>query len=194
MISQNPFEVQQGIEEYTFDLALNYLDEKTQRYKFSHPLYKQEYYLLCQKGSKFLRMGPITWERVKEMPLCLYPSETHVFDPHVYEIIGEPAPGQLRVETNAMMVLLDHVRSGKWASILPKPVLFMVAGNDEFEVAPLPRSKSPGTVGLIVPQREPACHLAEAFFHIATSPDVLETFNEFFERKPVTARKPLVRA
>ena len=189
VIQHNPFDIQQGLEEGAFDVAISYLADKPQRYRFYHPLYTQEYYLLMRKGSKFVHHDSITWDEVKSLPLCLFPAETHIFGTEVYETLGDAHPGVPRLETNAMMVLLDHVRTGKWVSILPKPVLFMIAGSDELEAFPLPLTAEAGTIGIVVPHSEPESHLAEAFFQIATSPDILAKFHEFFQPNTASRRR-----
>jgi DNA-binding transcriptional LysR family regulator len=59
VMQHGPFDIQQGLEDFTFDVAISYLDAKPHRYRFSHSLYTQEYYLLTRKGSRFspLRFG-----------------------------------------------------------------------------------------------------------------------------------------
>jgi DNA-binding transcriptional LysR family regulator len=188
VMNHNPFDIQQGLEDFAFDMAISYLDDK-RRYRFSHTLYTQEYYLLTRKRSRFSPQGSVSWEDVKSLPLCLFPAETHVFGTEVYETLGGPHPGVARVETNAMMILLDHVRTGNWASILPKPVLFMIAGSDEFEAVPLPLTSDAGAIGIGVPHREPESYLAEAFFELATSSEVLGKFHEFFQPSPAATRR-----
>lgn len=180
VINQSAFEIQQGLEEYSYDAAITYLDDKPRRNKYSHHLYTQEYYLMVRKGSRLAGRSSVSWQDVKEMPLCLHPAETQVFGTEVYEILSDIRPGVPRVETNAMLVLLDYVRSGEWASILPNPVLFMVAGSDEFEVMPLPPTSGAGSIGIVVPHRDHDCPLAKAFFEIATSREVLDRFSQFF--------------
>jgi len=189
VMNHNPFDIQQGLEDFAFDMAISYLEDKPRRYRFSHTLYTQEYYLLTRKRSRFSPKGPVSWEDVKGLPLCLFPAETHVFGSEVYETLGGAHPGVARVETNAMMILLDHVRTGNWASILPKPVLFMIAGSDEFEAVPLPLTADAGAIGIAVPHREPESYLAEAFFDLATSSDVLGKFHEFFQPSPAATRR-----
>jgi DNA-binding transcriptional LysR family regulator len=176
--TQNPFEIQRGLEELSFDVAISYLADERGHYKHSHPLYRQEYYVLARKGRLFKNRKSVSWEELGQLPLCLYPPDTQVLGTEVAELLGNGEPGS-RLETNAMFVLLDHVKTGKWASILPKPVLFMVAGSDEFDAIPLPRTAEAGCIGIAVPDRRPGSHLAEKFFEIATSETVLKRFYKF---------------
>jgi DNA-binding transcriptional LysR family regulator len=189
VMSHNPFDIQQGLDEGSMDLAISYLDEKLRRHRYSHVLYKQEYYLLTRRNSRFSPRGPVSWDDVKGLPLCFHPAETQVFGSEVYQTIGDAHPGVPRLETNAMMILLDHVRTGNWVSILPKPVLFMIAGSSEFEAIPLPLTAEAADVGIVVPHRDPEVPLAEAFFELATSRDVLSKFHEFFHPVPSPAHQ-----
>jgi len=189
VMNHNPFDIEQGIEEGTFDVAINYLEEKSKRYKKSHYLYTQEYYAFVRKGAMFAGRESLTWDELSQVPLCLYPAETQVFGTKVYEILDASHPHIPRMETNAMLVLLDHVRTGTWASVLPKPVLFMVAGSEEFEAIPLPRVAESGGIGIALPERDRPNPLAEAFFEIATSQEVLNRFHEFMLPTPLTASR-----
>jgi DNA-binding transcriptional LysR family regulator len=181
------FEIQQGLEDLTYDVTISFLDESSRRYLLSHPLYRQEYYVLTQKDGPFSGRPSATWDELKKVPLCVFPAETRVFGSAVYQILGTPPPGVPRMETNNMFILLDHVRSGSWISVLPKPVLFMVAGSHEFEAIPLPTTSDADWIGIAVPQREPRAPLAEAFFEIATSEPVLKHFQEFLKPSGVPA-------
>jgi len=135
------------------------------------------------KGGNFSGRESVEWDELKQVPLCLYPPETHIFAPDVYEVLGTSPAGVARLETNNMFVLLDHVRSGKIVSLLPMPVLFMVAGNSEFEAIPLAGVISGGYIGIGLPNRETPSPLAESFFNIATSSQVLSKFHEFCKPK-----------
>jgi len=184
---QSPYNIQQGIEEGLFDVAITYLDQQSPESR-SYFLYTQEYYFLTKQGSKHLPPKAIDWDDLKGIPLCIFPSETQVYGMEVVATLGSPHPNTPRIETNNMMVLLGHVGTGEWASVLPKPVLFMIAGSDEFTVMPLPRTPEAGGIGIVVPQRKTESPLAEAFFRIATSPDVLTHFQAFNEPSSTTLR------
>ena len=185
----NPFEIQQGLEELAFDVAISYLDDDPRRYRLSHQLYLQEYYVLMRKGCMFSGRDAVSWEELRQVPLCMHPAETQVFGTEVYEKLGQAEDGIARLETGNMFLLLDTVRTGRWASILPKPVLFMIAGRDEFEVIPLPRTSEAGSIGIAIPSRETECALAEAFFKIATSGEILAEFRDFFQPVGFASRK-----
>lgn len=181
VMNHNAYEIQQGVEELGFDVTISYLDNKPGRYRRSRSLYAQEYYVLMRKGCIFSGRESVVWEELSKVPLCVFPEETSVLGSGISERLKESHPGIARLETNSMYVLLDHVRTGTCASILPKPVLFMIAGSDEFEAIPLPSSGEDGDIGIAVPHRDPESALAEAFFEIATSEDVLNRFYEFFQ-------------
>jgi hypothetical protein len=72
-------------------------------------------------------------------------------------------------------MVMDHVRSGKWASVLPRPVRIMIADDHELEAIPLPKTGDPPSVGIVLPKMEPRSPQAEAFFEIATSSESLKT-------------------
>jgi DNA-binding transcriptional LysR family regulator len=182
-----PFEIQQGIEDLSYDVIVGSLDLQREHYLRWFELYEQEYYVFTSKEGLLSGRAAVSWEDLREVPVCLFPPETHVFDEDIYQSLGPPAPGVPRLETNNMFVLLDHVRTGCWVSVLPKPVLFMVAKSEGFDAIPLPRRANPGVVGIAIPYRAPLNHLAETFFECATSPEVLDQFREVFQSLPNTS-------
>src|SRR5262249_52700220 len=67
---------------------------------------------------------------------------------------------------------MDHVRTGRWASVLPRPVRIMVSDDAELEAIPLPSIGKTTSVGIAISKREPVSPLAEAFFELATSNEI----------------------
>jgi hypothetical protein len=80
------------------------------------------------------------------------------------------------IPTNAIWMVMDHVRTGWWASVLPKPVRIMVSEDRQLEAIPLPPLGRPNSVGIAIPKREPASRSAEAFFELAKSHEVSARF------------------
>ena len=64
---------------------------------------------------------------------------------------------------------MDHVRTGKWASVLPRPVRIMASDDPELEAIPLPNIGKASSVAIAISKREPVSPLAEAFFELARS-------------------------
>jgi DNA-binding transcriptional LysR family regulator len=180
-VNASELDIQRGVHDSAFDVVISILEPKRERYLRYCELYTQEHYVFTRKGGPFSGAREVKWEDLKDTPLCLYPSETRVFDEDIYEIVGPPSAGTPRLQTNNMFVLTDHVRTGRWISILPKPVLFMVAKDREFEAIPLPSLPDRDIIGIAIPRVTPIHTLAEQFFQIATSDEVIALFRSIMD-------------
>ena len=61
-----------------------------------------------------------------------------------------------------MIVLLSHVRTGRWASVLPQKVVETFGLTDEIRAIPIGDPEIVHTVGLVVPENEPTTPLIAA--------------------------------
>jgi len=165
---QDAFETQQCIEEGSIDLAIIYL-ENPRHYAKAQALYVEEYELLVRRGTRFSGKTTARWEDIKELPLCLLFPDMRIFGSGESEILNEALTHTPHIITSAIWLVMDHVRSGKWASVLPRPVRIMIADDQEFEAIRLPPIGTQPTVGMVLPRMEPRSKLAESFFEIATS-------------------------
>ncbi len=91
------------------------------------------------------------------------------------EILNQALTDTPHITTSAIWLVMDHVRSGRWASVLPRPVRIMIADDHELEAIRLPPTGTQPTVGIALPRVEPRSKLAESFFEIATSRQILNT-------------------
>jgi DNA-binding transcriptional LysR family regulator len=71
----------------------------------------------------------------------------------------EPSP---TLESNSMIVLFAHVRTGKWASIMPAKLAETLGLTDNVRSIPIIEPAATHTVGLVVPHREPMTPLLAA--------------------------------
>jgi DNA-binding transcriptional LysR family regulator len=174
----NAFDIQQAIEDCSIDVGVTYLDKKSRHYGCSHALYSEEYELLIRRGTRFSGEATVPWEAIRELPLCLLIPDTRIFGAEESEILNDALTKTPHIVTSAIWMVMDHVRSGKWASVLPRPVRIMIADDDVLEAIPLPRTGDPPSVGIVLPRMEPRSPQAEAFFEIATSNESLKTLKD----------------
>jgi DNA-binding transcriptional LysR family regulator len=67
-----------------------------------------------------------------------------------------------RIETNSTIVLIAHVLSGGWATILPVGAVELFLPQGPLRAVPLHDPEAHHRVGLIVPAREPQTPLVAA--------------------------------
>jgi DNA-binding transcriptional LysR family regulator len=172
--THDAFDIAQAVEKSSsMDVVVTYIDATAQHYSHSHVLYTEEYELLIRRGTRFSGQKSVSWDALRQLPLCLFSPDSPLFGAEESEMLNNALNKTPHVITNNIWLLMDHVRTGNWASVLPRPVRIMVAADKELEAIPLPKSGTAPSIGIAVPRREPASPLAQAFFEIATSEDVL---------------------
>jgi DNA-binding transcriptional LysR family regulator len=104
-----------------------------------------------------------TWTEVSEMPLCLLTPDTQnrqIVDGLMRGVGGNP---RVTLESDSLTVLLAHVRSGEWLTVIPERVAEASNLGQEFHMVPIVEPDVVHTIGLIMPVREPNTPLAAAF-------------------------------
>jgi DNA-binding transcriptional LysR family regulator len=72
---------------------------------------------------------------------------------------GEPQP---TLESNSMIVLFAHVRTGRWASVMPAQLAETLGLTTTIRAIPIVEPEAMHTIGLVVPMREPMTPLTAA--------------------------------
>lgn len=170
---QSPFDLQQALEASALDVAITYLDQRLRRRSRTQVLYTEQYDLLIRKGTALSGRSSVSWEDLKRLPLCLLSPDSPIFGKSESKILDEIVSATPHIVTNAIWLVMDHVRSGLWASVLPKPVRIMVANDKELEAIPLPTIGSPNSIAIAMLKRKPTSPVAEAFFELVASDEVV---------------------
>ena len=116
------------------------------------------------------------WEDLTRLSLCLLSPDSPIFGKLESEILADLLPKTPHIVTNAIWMVMDHVRTGKWASVLPRPVRIMASDDTTLEAIPLPNIGEAASVGIAISKRRPVSPLAEAFFELATSDQISAEF------------------
>jgi DNA-binding transcriptional LysR family regulator len=82
-----------------------------------------------------------------------------IIDGLLRSVGGEPSP---TLESNSMIVLFAHVRTGRWASIMPAKLAEALGLTDSVRSIPIVEPAATHAVGLVVPDREPTTPLITA--------------------------------
>ena len=73
------------------------------------------------------------------------------------------------LESNSMIILFSHVRTGKWASVMPLNVAQSFGFADEISTIPIVEPDARHTVGIIATERDPNTPLVAALLAEARS-------------------------
>src|SRR5262249_59513131 len=126
------------------------------------PLYFEEYRLLTSPSGVLGNRESVTWDEVGQVPLCLLTPDMQnrrILDGLLRSAGREPSP---TLESNSMIVLFAHVRTGKWASIMPAKLAETLGLTDNVRAIPIVEPAATHAVGLVVPYREPMTPLIAA--------------------------------
>jgi DNA-binding transcriptional LysR family regulator len=72
---------------------------------------------------------------------------------------AEPSP---TLESNSMIVLFAHVRTGKWASIMPAKLAETLGLTESVRSTPIIEPAATQAIGLVIPDRDPTPPLIKA--------------------------------
>lgn len=130
------------------------------------PLWREQLVFLTTDAA--LATGEtIDWTSAARQPLCLLSRDMQnrqTID-RVFESL-ECTP-HVGLETNSILSLLAHVRTGRWATILPRSVLGLVGEPSGLRALPLVKPAVAWETGLVTLRREPNSPLVEALTVVA---------------------------
>ena len=162
IVSRTSAEVLRLLENLEVDAGLTYLDNEPLGRVNTIPLYLEEYRLLTARDGPFGDRERVTWAEVGNIPLCLLTPDMQnrrIIDALLRGVGAEPSP---TLESNSMIVLFAHVRTGKWSSIMPAKLAETLGLTDSVRAIPIVEPAATHAVGLVVPHREPMTPLVTA--------------------------------
>jgi DNA-binding transcriptional LysR family regulator len=162
IFSRNSVEVFRLLENLEVDAGLTYLDNEPLGRVNTIPLYLEEYRLLTSPDGALGKRDQVTWAEVGRIPLCLLTPDMQnrrIIDGLLRAAGTEPSP---TLESNSMIVLFAHVRTGKWSSIMPAKLAETLGLTDRVRSIPIVEPAATHAVGLVVPHREPMTPLVSA--------------------------------
>ena len=119
ILSRTSIEVLKALDNLEVDAGLTYIDNEPLGRVTTVPLYHERYRLLTSADSTLGDRDQVTWAEVAQVPLCLLTPDMQnrrIIDGILRRAGTEPSP---TLESNSMIVLFSHVRTGRWASIMP---------------------------------------------------------------------------
>jgi DNA-binding transcriptional LysR family regulator len=162
IVSKTSIDVLRLLDDLEVDAGLTYLDNEPVGRVNTVPLYYEEYRLLTSPAAALGDRESVTWAEVGQVPLCLLTPDMQnrrIIDALLRSAGQEPSP---TLESNSMIVLFAHVRTGKWASIMPAKLAETLGLTDNVRSIPIVEPAATHAVGLIVPHREPMTPLLAA--------------------------------
>ncbi|WP_343315733.1 LysR family transcriptional regulator [Brucella sp. BE17] len=165
--SRTSLQVLSQIENLEIDAGITYLDNEPLGRVTTVPLYSERYHLITAAGTPLADQESVTWKQVSGLRLCLLTSDMQnrrIINKHMAEAGVEVKP---TLESNSMIVLFSHIRTGHWASIMPPNILESFSYQKQIKMIPIVEPDAEHLVGLIATYREPHTPLVSALLHEA---------------------------
>lgn len=162
VLSRTSSDVLSMLENLEVDAGLTYIDNEPLRRMRAVPLYLEQYRLLTSADSPLGDRDRVTWAEVGRIPLCLLTPDMQnrrIIDSLLHAAGERPEP---TLESNSMIVLFSHVRTGRWASVMPEKLADTLGLTERLRAIPIVEPEAVHQIGLVVPPREPMTPLVSA--------------------------------
>jgi len=160
--SRTSIEVLDLLDNLEIDAGITYVENEPLGRVSMVPLYREHYRLLTSADAPLGNRDTVTWAEVAEVPLCLLTPDMQ--NRRIIDRLLKGAGGESRptLESDSMILLYSHVRTGRWASVMPAKIADTLGLTDTIRAIPITQPKAVQTIGLVVPQREPMTPITAA--------------------------------
>ena len=164
-------DIQRGLDDFSLDAGLTYLDNEPLANVRTIPLYHERYLLFTPAGSPLADSETVSWGEVTGLPLCLLTPDMQ--NRRIIDGLFAAAGATVHptIETNSVLTLWSHVRTGAYSSILSQAFLFLFGEPAGIRAIPITGSVATHSVGLVVSDREPLTPSARALAAVAATLD-----------------------
>jgi DNA-binding transcriptional LysR family regulator len=160
--SRTSIEILELLENLEIDAGITYLGNEPLGRVNAIPLYHERYRLLTSADAPLGNRDSVTWAEVAQVPLCLLTPDMQ--NRRIIDGLLKGAGGESRptLESDSMILLFSHVRTGRWASVMPAKLAETLGLTDTLRAIPITEPEAVQTIGLVVPSREPMMPITAA--------------------------------
>ncbi len=153
--SRTSIEILDLIENLEVDAGITYVGNEPLGRVTAIPLYHERYMLLTSADAPLGNRDEVTWSEVAQVPLCLLTPDMQ--NRRIIDRLLQGAGSEARptLESDSMILLFSHVRTGRWASVMPRKLAETLGLTDTIRAIPITKPEAVQTIGLVVPSREP---------------------------------------
>ena len=165
--SRTSLEILELLENLEIDAGITYVENEPVGRVNTVPLYHEYYCLLTSSDAPLGGRDTVTWAEVARVPLCLLTPDMQ--NRRIIDRLLKSAGGESRptLESDSMILLYSHVRTGRWASVMPAKIAETLGLTDAIRAIPIVEPDAVQTIGLVVPPREPMTPMATALVEVA---------------------------
>ncbi|MDI4658906.1 LysR family transcriptional regulator [Xanthobacter autotrophicus] len=162
VISRTSIEILNHLENLEIDAGLTYLDNEPLGRVNTVPLYRERYRLVTSPQSRYGERDAVTWAEVAELQLALLTPDMQNRRIVDNLLAAAGASHKPTLESNSMIVLFTHVRTGLWASVMPAMLADSLGLTSVVRSIPIVEPDISHSIGLVVPHREPTTPITAA--------------------------------
>lgn len=164
ILSRTSSEILDDLDNLEIDAGITYLDNEPLGRVTAIPLYRERYRLLVATDAPLADRESVSWAEVAQVPLCLLTPDMQnrrIIERLLRETGVEPT---ITLESDSMVLLYSHVRTGRWASVMPARLAASLGLTDSnvLRAVPIVGPEASHAVGLVAPAREPMTPLVSA--------------------------------
>jgi DNA-binding transcriptional LysR family regulator len=160
--SRTSIEILDLLDNLEIDAGITYVGNEPLGRVSAVPLYHERYRLLTSAEAPLGNRDSVTWAEVAQVPLCLLTPDMQ--NRRIIDRLLQGAGGESRptLESDSMILLFTHVRTGRWASVMPAKLAETLGLTDTLRAIPITDPEAMQTIGLVVPAREPMTPVTSA--------------------------------
>ena len=165
--SRNSIEILDLLENLEIDAGITYVENEPLGRVSTVPLYHERYRLLTSADAPLGNRESVTWAEAAQVPLCLLTPDMQ--NRRIIDRLLKSAGGESRptLESDSMILLFSHVRTGRWASVMPAKLAETLGLTDTIRAIPITDPEAVQPIGLVVPKREPMMPITSALVDVA---------------------------
>jgi DNA-binding transcriptional LysR family regulator len=167
VMSLSSEEILRGLEDFSVDVGITYLDNEPVTGLVTTPLYEERYCLFVPDDHELAEKKSVSWRKASELPLGLLTSNMQnrrIIDRAFHSANCRP---EAALETNSVINLCSNVRLMGLASIMPHYILDILGRDPGIVAIPLVEPEVVHSVGLVTVDRDPMAPLVRAFVQAA---------------------------
>jgi DNA-binding transcriptional LysR family regulator len=160
--SRTSTEILDLLENLEIDAGITYVENEPIGRVTTVPLYRERYRLLTSADAPLGNRHTVTWAEVAQLPLCLLTPDMQ--NRRIIDRLLKGAGGESRptLESDSMILLFSHVRTGRWSSVMPEKIGETLGLTETVRAIPITQPEAGQTIGLVAPAREPTTPLIAA--------------------------------
>ena len=160
--SRTSIEILELLDNLEIDAGITYVENEPLGRVSNVPLYREHYRLLTSADAPLGNRDSVSWAEVAQVPLCLLTPDMQ--NRRIIDRLLKSAGGESRptLESDSMILLYSHVRTGRWASVMPAKIADTLGLTDAIRAIPIIQPEAVQTIGLVVPAREPMTPITAA--------------------------------